>query len=63
MVLIGERSLRLAVGKFSSSIMARNHQALENKIMEAEFTSTSAGRMEFRERLGRMLRYYCRETG
>ena len=40
----------------------RNHQGLENRIIEAEFTSTSEGSVECRERLGGLLRYYYRKA-
>ena len=46
-----------------SAIMKRAHKlkserGLENRIIEAEFTSPSEGRVECRERLGGLLRYY-----
>ena len=44
MILIGERSLRRAVGQFCEHYhWERNHQGLENRIIEPEFTSTSEG--------------------
>jgi len=36
----------------------RNHQGLENGIIEPEFTLPSEGSVECRERLGGLLRYY-----
>ena len=63
MILIGERSLRRAVGQFCEHYHGeRNHQGLENRIIEAEFTSTSEGSVECRERLGGLLRYYYRKA-
>ena len=40
----------------------RNHQGLENEIIEPEFSSTSEGKQECRERLGGLLRYYYRDA-
>ena len=40
----------------------RNHQGLENKIIEPEFGSAEAGAVKCRERLGGLLRYYHRDA-
>jgi hypothetical protein len=40
----------------------RNHQGLENKIIEPEFGSAAEGEVNCRERLGGLLRYYYRDA-
>ncbi len=51
MILIGEGSLRRAIDQFCDHYhRERNHQGLENKIIELEFGS--AGEVNCRERLG-----------
>ena len=40
----------------------RNHQGLENKIIEPEFGSAEEGKVNCRERLGELLRYYYRDA-
>ena len=63
MILVGEGSLRRAVGQFCEHYhRERNHQGLENKIIEPEFGSEEKGEMKCRERLGGLLRYYYREV-
>ena len=63
MILIGERSLRRAVVEFCEHHHGeRNHQGLGNRIIEAEFSSVGEDKVECRERLGGMLRYYYREA-
>ena len=63
MILIGEGSLRRAVGEFCEHYhRERNHQGLGNRIIEVEFSSNREGKVECRERLGGMLRYYYREA-
>jgi hypothetical protein len=63
MILIGERSLRRAVDQFCEHYHGeRNHQGLENKIIEPEFGSGSEGEVQCRERLGGLLRYYDRDA-
>ena len=59
MILIGEGSLRRAIGEFVVHYHTeRNHQSLENKIIRPEFAAfPSAGEVHCRERLGGMLRY------
>jgi len=63
-VLIGEGSLRRAVGQFLVHYhQERNHQSLENKIIQPEFEHfPSSGEIACRERLGGMLRYYYRKA-
>ena len=63
MILIGEGSLRRAVGQFCGHYHhERNHQGLGNKIIEPEFGSVGEGEVNRRERLGGLLRYYHREA-
>jgi putative transposase len=40
----------------------RNHQGLENKLIEANFVPGEAGELKSPERLGGLLRYYHREA-
>jgi putative transposase len=59
MILIGEGSLRRAVAQFCEHYhRERNHQGLENRIMEPNFGSGGEGEVQYRERLGGLLRYY-----
>ena len=64
LVLIGEGSLRRAIAQFVVHYHAeRNHQSLENKIIQPELlTFPSVGEVRCRERLGGMLRYYYRQA-
>ncbi len=63
MILIGERSLRRAVDEFCDHYHGeRNHQGLENKIIEPEFSPRSGGKVQCRQRLGGLLRYYYRDA-
>ncbi|MFT4547456.1 MAG: putative transposase [Verrucomicrobiales bacterium] len=60
---IGEGSLRRAVDQFCEHYHCeRNHQGLENKIIEPEFGLNRAGEVQCRERLGGLLRYYYRDA-
>ncbi len=40
----------------------RNHQGLENKIIEPEFSPRGGDEVNCRERLGGLLRYYYRDA-
>ena len=62
MIFFGERSLRRAVQQFLIHYHGeRNHQGLENKIIEAnDDIGRVTGDIECRERLGGMLNYYYR---
>ena len=61
MILVGESSLRRAVDQFCEYYHEeRNHQGLENRIIEPEFTPSRVGEVNCRERLGGLLRYYYR---
>ena len=63
LILAGERSLRRAVDEFCAHYHEeRNHQGLENKLIEANFSGAQAGELKCRERLGGLLRYYHREA-
>jgi hypothetical protein len=63
MILIGEGSLRRAVGQFCEHYhRERNHQGLENRIIEREFGPAGEGEVNCRERLGGLLRYYHRDA-
>ncbi len=65
MILIGEGSLRRAVHEFCEHYYhhERNHQGLENKIIDPEFSPTGgAGEVSCRQRLGGSLRYYYRDA-
>ena len=63
-ILIGEGSLRRAVDQFCDHYhRERNHQGLENKIIEPDFGSkVEEGEVNCRERLGGLLRYYYRDA-
>jgi putative transposase len=53
MILIGESSLRRAVDQFCAHYhRERNHQGLENRIIEPEFGSAEEGEVQCHERLG-----------
>ena len=63
MILIGEGSLRRAGDQFCEHYhRERNHQGLENKIIEPGFGSVEEVEVYCRERLGGLLRYYYRDA-
>jgi transposase InsO family protein len=64
MVLLGENHLRTVVRDYVAHYhLERNHQGLDNElIIPAQEISRSEGRIQCRERLGGMLRYYHREA-
>ena len=64
MVLIGESSLHRATSQFALHYHAeRNHQGLTNKIIHPEFVPfPTTGAVNFRQRLGGLLRYYYRDA-
>ena len=64
MVFFGEASLCRAVTEFVSHYnRERNHQGLDNKIIQPEFSEFPAtGTIRRRERLGGLLNYYYREA-
>ena len=64
MILIGEGSLRRALGEFVVHYHTeRNHQSLENKIIRPELPEfPRVGEVQCRERPGGLLRYYYRQA-
>ena len=64
MIFFGENSLRTAVREYLCHYhQERNHQGLENKIIDPEDeVGKISGKIECRERLGGMLRYYSRDV-
>jgi transposase len=64
MVFFGERSLRKAVKEFCFHYHEeRNHQGLENKIIQpGPEVGSATGKVRCRKRLGGMLKYYYREA-
>ena len=63
MILIGEGTLRRAVGQFCEHYhRERNHQGLGNRIIAPEFGSAGKGEVNCRERLGGLLRYDYRDA-
>ncbi len=64
LVLVGEDSLRRATSAFLTHYhRERNHQGLENKIIQPEFNPLpSQGVIRCRTRQGGLLRYYYREA-
>ena len=64
MIFFGEKSLRRAVTEYLCHYHTeRNHQGLGNELIEpGEEVGAVAGKIECRERLGGMLRYYYRDA-
>ena len=64
MIFFGENSLRTAVDQYLHHYhQERNHQGLDNAIIQPEKeVSTRSGKVQCRERLGGMLRYYYRDA-
>ena len=64
MIFFGEKSLRRAVEAFLAHYHGeRNHQGLDNQVIEpGEAAGQVAGTIECRERLGGLLKYYCRDA-
>jgi len=64
LILIGEDSLRRAVGQYVEHYNTeRAHQSLENKIIEPKFDEISEkGEVVCDSRLGGMLNYYYRKA-
>ena len=64
MVLFGEESLRKATGEYLEHYhRERNHQGLDGKIIDAgPELGRVVGRIQRKERLGGMLRYYYRRA-
>ena len=64
MIFFGERSLRNAVRQYLVHYHGmRNHQGLENRIIDpGEEVGRCEGKIECKENLGGMLRYYYRDA-
>ncbi|MCH9727094.1 MAG: integrase core domain-containing protein [Planctomycetes bacterium] len=64
MIFFGERSLRRAVDEYISHYHEeRNHQGLQNELIEpVDGIGSQAGKIECRERLGGLLKYYYRNA-
>ena len=64
MIFFGEKSLRRAVATYLEHYhVERNHQGLENRIIEpSDRVQSTAVKIEYRERLGGLLRYYYRDA-
>jgi len=64
LILFGESALRQAVSQFVLHFhRERNHQGLNNQLIEpGEEVGRSDGNVQCRERLGGLLRYYCRQA-
>ena len=64
MILFGEASLRRALTEYVAHYHAeRNHQGVDNRLLEPPDTSSAANEAVYRrERLGGMLNYYYREA-
>ena len=64
MVFFGRKSLENAVREYVEHYHAeRNHQGLGNELIEpSEDAASCDGRIECRERLGGMLKYYHRRA-
>ena len=64
MIFFGEKSLRKAVNQFLGHYhQERNHQGLDNRLIIAgDEVGRTIGKVQCRERLGGMLRYYYRNA-
>ena len=64
MIFFGEKSLRRAVTAFLEHYHAeRNHQGVENQLIEPrDEVGQRDGKIECRERLGGLLKYYYRDA-
>ncbi len=64
MIFFGEGSLRNAVVNFLAHYhQERNHQGLNNSIIDPDSNiEQTVGPIKCHQRLGGMLRYYCREA-
>ena len=64
MIFFGEKSLRRAVAAYLEHYHAeRNHQGLDNQLIQpVDEIGQIAGKIECRERLGGVLRYYYRDA-
>ena len=64
MIFFGEKSLRRAVTAILEHYHSeRNHQGLDNQLIEpGDAVGQGAGKIECRERLGGLLKYYHRDA-
>ena len=63
LILIGEEPLKRAIDQFCEHYhRERNHQGLENNIIQPAFELAEIGEVNCRERLGGLLRYYYRDA-
>ena len=64
LVFFGERSLQVAIADFVAHYHAEwNHQGIGNQLLiPGEEVGRTSGEIVSRERLGGLLRYYCREA-
>ena len=64
MIFLGEASLRRAIEEFFEHYnRERNHQSLENRLIQPGATELPGiGKIVRRKRLGGLLNYYYRET-
>jgi hypothetical protein len=61
LILLGERHLRRALAEFETHYHTeRNHQGLENELIEPLDRSDVVGPVRRRQRMGGMLNYYYR---
>ena len=61
MIFFGERSLRKATTEFADHYhKERNHQGLNNRLIETNGRDSTLGTLECAQRLGGMLRFYHR---
>ena len=58
---LGERHFRTAMHEYVEHYHCeRNHQGLDNEIIDGQPSAVDAGRIRRRQRLGGLLNYYCR---
>ncbi|WP_144998718.1 hypothetical protein [Polystyrenella longa] len=64
MIFFGQHSIERALKEYVAHYYAeRNHQGLDNQLIEpGEEVVCIAGKIEYRERLGGLLKYYYRDA-
>jgi putative transposase len=61
MIPLGERHLRRAIAEYVEHYpRERNHQGLDNALIDGAPSTGTVGRIRRRRRLGGLLNYYCR---
>ena len=61
LIVLGERHLRRAIGEFVAHYHAeRNHQGLDNELIQPLRSQVVSGAIRRRQRMGGMLNYYYR---